>query len=296
MLKGTSVLIVCVLGLMASISACGNHSKNDTTSTTGHIKIENNGVNIAYTDTGTGDTTLLFVHGWCINKNYFASQLTAFAGKYRVIAIDLPGFGQSGKNRTSWTVADFGKDVATVINQLHLKNVVLIGHSMSGAIIVQAKLDAPDKVIGLIGIDNFKEDFTAPETKESKAEFAGFIGMLHKNFHKNVAYYFNQYLFSKTTDTLVRKRILNDVAQADSAVAIACMLDTGFNSSKKLKSANMKLHLINSDYFPNDTTALVKTGIPYQLLVIKGTGHFPMVEKPGEFNTLLQKALSEIKQ
>lgn len=40
------------------------------------IKIKNSGVNIAYLDTRKGDTTLLFVHGWCINKGYWSNQLT----------------------------------------------------------------------------------------------------------------------------------------------------------------------------------------------------------------------------
>ena len=72
------------------------------------------------------------------------------------------------------------------------------------------------------------------------------------------------------------------------------MEDNSFKTGPKLKAANMKLHLINSDYFPNDTTGFVKAGLPYQLLVIHAIGHFPMVEKPKEFNTLLQKAIDDI--
>lgn len=276
---------------IALLPACNNTAKKTATLP---IKIQNNGVNIAYTDTGKSDTTLLFVHGWCINKSYFTNQSTYFGKRYRVIAIDLPGYGQSGKNRASWTVNDFGKDVAAVVTQLNLKNVILIGHSMAGAIIVQAKIDVPGKVIGLVGIDNFKDYSAAQDTAKPDPEFAKIITLLKSHFKNVATSFFNQYLFYKTTDILVRKRILSDVAHADSAVAIASMEDNSFKTGPKLKAANMKLHLVNSDYFPNDTIGFIKAGIPYQLLVIHATGHFPMVEKPREFNLLLQKAIDDI--
>ncbi|GAA3994519.1 alpha/beta fold hydrolase [Mucilaginibacter dorajii] len=288
-MKNLSILLPLLA--ISLLPACNNTAKNTAALP---IKIQNNGVNIAYTDTGKSDTTLLFVHGWCINKSYFTDQSTYFGKRYRVVTIDLPGYGQSGKNRASWTVNDFGKDVAAVVTQLNLKNVILIGHSMAGAIIVQAKIDVPGKVIGLVGIDNFKDYNAAQDTAKPDPEFAKVITMLKKNFKTVATGFFNQYLFYKTTDTLVRKRILNDVTHADSAIAIASMEDNSFKTGPKLKAANMKLHLVNSDYFPNDTTGFIKAGIPYQLLVIHATGHFPMVEKPKEFNVLLQKAIDDI--
>jgi pimeloyl-ACP methyl ester carboxylesterase len=288
-MKNLSVLLPLLA--IALLPACNNAAKNTATLP---IKIQNNGVNIAYTDTGKSDTTLLFVHGWCINKSYFTNQSTYFGKRYRVITIDLPGYGQSGKNRASWTVNDFGKDVAAVVTQLNLKKVILIGHSMAGAIIVQAKINVPGNVIGLVGIDNFKDYSAAQDTAKPDPEFAKIITLLKGHFKNVATNFFNQYLFYKTTDTLIRKRILNDVAQADSAIAIASMEDNSFKTGPKLKAANMKLHLVNSDYFSNDTIGFIKAGIPYQLLVIHATGHFPMVEKPKEFNLLLQKAIDDI--
>src|ERR1700709_1870931 len=107
------------------------------------VKISDQGVNIAYTDNGEGDTTLLFVHGWCINKTYWTEQSAFFSKKYRVVTIDLPGFGQSGKNRNTWDTQMFGRDIDSVISGLNLKNVILIGHSMAGDIIVEAAINSP---------------------------------------------------------------------------------------------------------------------------------------------------------
>jgi len=61
------------------------------------VSISNKGVNIVYDDTKTGDTALVFVHGWCINRGYWKDQVDFFKNRYRVVSVDLPGFGDSDK-------------------------------------------------------------------------------------------------------------------------------------------------------------------------------------------------------
>src|SRR3569833_482683 len=119
-------------------------------------KVSDKGVNIAYSDTGTGDTTLLFVHGWAINRSYWSEQVKHFSSRYRIVTMDLPGFGESDKNRNDWTTRAYGNDVDSVITQLGLKKVILIGHSMSGDIVLQAAAIMPGNVLAIVGVDNFK--------------------------------------------------------------------------------------------------------------------------------------------
>ena len=157
-MKFTFVALLFII--IAVQISCSQKSSNQ------YKKISDQGVNIAYTDTGKGDTTLLLVHGWCLNRSYWANQVSYFSKKYRVVTIDLPGFGQSGKNRTVWTPETYGRDVDSVIAQLNLKNVILVGHSMAGDIVLQAAVNAPDKVIGLVGVDNFKGVNSAVPTKK----------------------------------------------------------------------------------------------------------------------------------
>lgn len=166
--------------------------------------IKDRGVNIDYTDTGHGDTTLLFVHGWCLNKTYWASQVKFFEQRYRVVTIDLPGFGKSGTNRNTWNTTSFGRDIQAVIQQLKLNHVILIGHSMAGDIIVQTAIDEPKAVIGLIGVDNFKSvGLGKIPTKQDSDAYAKLIDTLKHNFKKIAYAYFNQDLFYKLPQKLL---------------------------------------------------------------------------------------------
>lgn len=282
----------------ASTSACNRSSnQKEVINTDSVTAIHNNGVNIAFTDAGKSDTTLLFIHGWAINKEYWASQVTYFSKKYRVVTIDLPGFGESGKNRDKWDTDTYSSDISSVINVLNLKKVILIGHSMSGDIALQATVDNPNRIIALVGIDNFK-NVGAPQNPDDKKDYAAAISLMKQNFKKIAFQYFNQSLFSNTTSPAIKKRILSDVAKTDSTIAIASMeqQDIGFDEITKLKKARKKLYLINSDVTPTITKYMTAQNIPFQIYYTKGTGHYAMIENPKEFNSQLDGIIEDIKK
>ena len=114
------------------------------------------GVSIHFDVQGNGATALVFVHGWCCNRHYWEGQAGHFSPDYTVVTLDLAGHGESGHNRTRWSVPAFGKDVAAVVEQLGLDQVVLIGHSMGGPVIVEPIGRLPAAVIGLVGVDTWQ--------------------------------------------------------------------------------------------------------------------------------------------
>lgn len=290
----SSIRLLFLITLVILLFSC-NNTKNNNQASAEKIDIENNAVKIDYTDTGTGDTALLFVHGWCINKTYWTEQEKFFKDRYRIVAIDLPGFGQSGKNRTEWTTVNYGKDIDAVMKQLDLKHVILVGHSMSGDIVLEAAVNAPERVIGLVGVDNFK-NVGEVQDLAGKEAVRHAMDTMRKDFKRVVGNYFKQVLFSKNTDTLVKTRILNDVFHCDEAIAIATVAPNDFDEVARLKAAKKKLYLINSDNFPTDTSILVADKIPYEILYTRGTGHYSMIETPEKFNSLLAQIIESIKK
>ena len=87
-------------------------------------------ISIAYEVHGEGSTALVFVHGWSCDRSYWQAQVQPFSKLYKVVTIDLGGHGESGFGRSDWTIFSFSTDVTTVIRELKLDRVILIGHSI----------------------------------------------------------------------------------------------------------------------------------------------------------------------
>src|SRR5437660_7618817 len=96
------------------------------------------GLNIVCEIRGKAEPALVFLHGWCGDREYWKNQADVFAADYQVVTLDLPGHGESGKARETWTVNALGQDVESVVKALGLKRVILVGHSMGGPIALAA--------------------------------------------------------------------------------------------------------------------------------------------------------------
>jgi pimeloyl-ACP methyl ester carboxylesterase len=125
------------------------------------------------------------LHGWCIDGMYWKNQVDYFSKAYNVFAIDLPGFGKSKAERTNWTVEEYANDVTAFIDTMNLENVVIIGHSMAGEIMLQTALTNNPKIAGIVGVDNFKF-IDVVFTPEQMKQMTDFFPMLEKDF-KNIS-------------------------------------------------------------------------------------------------------------
>src|SRR5262245_45176120 len=112
------------VALIACLPACGKKEQAvakpaaapDSAATTEgapHIAIAPDGVHVQYRVYGSGEPALLFIHGWSCDSNYWRAQVAAFRQRYTVITVDLAGHGGTDGNRSDWTIARFGQDVAT---------------------------------------------------------------------------------------------------------------------------------------------------------------------------------------
>jgi len=260
--------------------------------------IERDHVKIAYNDSGKGDTTLLFVHGSFIDMNYWSAQKDYFEHEYRVITIDLPGHGMSGKDRTTWNIQEFGDDVCTLIKELNLKNIILVGHSMGGDIILEACLKCPDAVIGFVGVDNFKNAATAMSA-EIQILADQILPMLKSDFANTSEYYARQALLSSSTDQTIVDRVVSDYRVMDKNIGIDIIASafSYYQQERKLmKQMQLKMYLINVDNTVTNEELLKEFAASgYELLNINGTCHFPMIEKPAEFNRILHDVIVKIK-
>ncbi len=113
------------------------------------------GVEVSYMDEGPGDALpVVFIHGWACTGDFWRFQTSALRDRYRVIALDLPGFGKSGKpHDRAYTLRFFARAVKAVIDHAGVKRPVLAGHSMGYGVAVQFLADYPGEARGLCNAD-----------------------------------------------------------------------------------------------------------------------------------------------
>jgi len=112
-------------------------------------KVEVGGRLLRYLDLGEGGTPLVLVHGFGGDLNNWLFNQPALAAERRVIALDLPGHGESGKTLRSGEAAELSEAVLDLLDHLQLDRVHLAGHSMGGLVALTVAQQAPARVVSL---------------------------------------------------------------------------------------------------------------------------------------------------
>jgi len=118
-----------------------------------HYAELNGDIKLAYIDEGKGSETILMIHGLGSYLPAWKKNIGELSQKYRVIAIDLPGYGKSSKIPHTGLMTFYAGVVADLIQKLELGPVNLAGHSMGGQISMVLALEKPKLVKRLILVD-----------------------------------------------------------------------------------------------------------------------------------------------
>jgi pimeloyl-ACP methyl ester carboxylesterase len=110
-------------------------------------------VRLFYTDEGSAQPPLLFVHGYTCDSHDWSWQLPHFAQAHRVIAVDLRGHGRSSAPEHGYAASDFAADLAGLLDHLRVGPVVAFGHSMGGAVVSALAVERAELVSGLVCVD-----------------------------------------------------------------------------------------------------------------------------------------------
>ncbi len=116
------------------------------------------GAKIYYEDHGEGQPILL-VHGWLCSSRFWKRNLSELAHAFRVVTLDLRGHGNSSKTLEGHTIRQYARDVRQVIEHLELQDVVLVGWSLGGSVVLsynkQYGRESRLKALGLIDSSPF---------------------------------------------------------------------------------------------------------------------------------------------
>lgn len=110
--------------------------------------------NIGYSDSDpyefNNKPVLIFLHAFFMDKRMFKNQVKYFKSRYRVICIDVRGFGDSVNNGESFNLYDLANDVITVANSLGINKFYICGLSMGGYIAMRLGLIYPERLSGMV--------------------------------------------------------------------------------------------------------------------------------------------------
>lgn len=111
---------------------------------------------LAVTDvpgTNTTAPTLVFLHSMTFSRRTWTGACAILGGRYRCLAVDLPGHGDSPRTTPFRTIPDIAEEIAEVLLGEDLQRVVVVGNSMGASVGVALAHQHPDLVagVGLVG-------------------------------------------------------------------------------------------------------------------------------------------------
>lgn len=230
---------------------------------------------VAYEDEGSGSVAL-FLHGWGADHRNLEPLISAFAG-YRILSLDLPGFGGSEVPPETWDVHDYSEFVEKCMEKLGVagKVDVVLGHSFGGRIGLELMADHQDfaKKLILLASHGLPEPRTARSVVSSMLAKSGKAAtfFLPENLKSKLRR--KLYSFAGSNDYLqsgvMRETFLEVIKQDVSALA------------PSIKTPTLLL------YGENDTTTPPALGeqlaelIPEsKLIVIPDAGHYLHLDQP----------------
>lgn len=284
-----------ILTILILISINSVNSSEHSPVTRFGVAISNDKEQIAYSVNGGGKTALIFIHGWSLDSRLWHNQTEYFSKEYQMITIDLAGHGNSSYNRKDYTMVSFAHDIKAVIEKEGINSAILIGHSMGGGVIAEAAKLMPEKVIGIIGIDT-SQNVALKFTQEALDEMAK---PFEENFQKAMRAFVKD-AFTKNVEEDTLYWISEDMASAPKDIAINQFRHylgqyVSGESYRVFENINVPTVLVNALLWPTDSAENKKHIKNYNIYFIEETGHFPMLEKPSEFNKLLLKAVKSVK-
>ncbi len=246
------------------------------------------GVKLSYEEAGAGEPAIVFIHGWCCDRTYFAPQAAHFAATHRCISVDLRGHGLSDKPEEEYSIAGFADDVAWLCAQLGVEKPVVAGHSMGGLValamasmpsgapsaiaLLDSPLMPPDAIRSLM--TQMAEAFRGPAYKEAAQTLVA------------------NSMFIAESDPALKARIVAAMAGAPQHVLTSCWDAIGtFDGEAAAAACGVPALFIGAGGIGD--TARFKALCP-QLVVEEtaGAGHFHQLEVPEQINAMLDRFLA----
>jgi len=129
-----------------------------------------------YKEQGEG-SALVLLHGFCETHEIWENIFPELSTKFKVIALDLPGFGKSDPLSLDFSIKKVGRSVTDLLSSIGIQNCVFVGHSLGGYVALTIAQERPDLVAGLC----LFHSTALPDNDEKKINRNRVIDFVEKN-------------------------------------------------------------------------------------------------------------------
>ena len=218
---------------------------------------------------GTGDPGLLFLHGWCGDRSFFAPQFDHFSKTHRVVAVDLPAHGTSEVPK-EYTIEAFAKSVGQLARSLRLGPSVVFGHSIGAMVALALSQLAPELVsaVALIDPPPLNKDVWKGFGPQLITSFSGPDGAAGRR-------QFVEQMFLPTDDATRRATIIETMTAVPNEIAISLVQAmAAYDGMAALQQCEVPTLTISSAVPTNDAASLLEANPTITLGQTVGAGHF----------------------
>jgi pimeloyl-ACP methyl ester carboxylesterase len=242
------------------------------------------GKRVYYKSYGKGREALVLVHCWSCNMDHWRDQIPDFAKRSRVIALDLPGHGQSDKPEVAYTMDLFARAVDAVLRDAGVERAVLVGHSIGTPVIRQFYRKYPQKTLALVIVDGALRPFGDKKIGDSM------LAALRAPTYKEAGSQMFAAMAGPQLSPEILERIKQSFLNTPQHVLVSAMEGMMDDSIWGQDTINVPVLAVmaKSPFWPADTEQFYRSTAPkLEFQMWDGVGHFLMMEKPKEFNEVV---------
>jgi pimeloyl-ACP methyl ester carboxylesterase len=251
-------------------------------------------------DVGTG-LPVVFLHGFPHTRALWAQQVFSLSVSVRCIAPDLRGFGES-VNTGPFTMEQYARDVASVLDQLRIDQAVLVGLSMGGYIAMACMRHIPERVFALGLLDT---QATADDA-DTRAKRDAMINLAHREGVDAVVRLLIPGMMGRSTQSLRpdlasdMARIMRSASVAGIVGALTALRDRPDSTDTMRAVAVPTLVAVGEEDVLTPTAkaqelvALLPPGTSRRFDVIAGAGHVSCFERPSAVTCVLSEFLNAL--
>lgn len=254
----------------------------------GYDSVEVDGIRVRYSRQGTGERTIVLLHGFGGDLDNWLFNVGPVSAKAEVVALDLPGHGESAIALPGTTVEALAGFVAAFLDQLGIARCHLAGHSLGAAVAAQLALDHPDRVAGLVLI---APAGLGPDINMEYID--GFVQAAGKKDLKPVLaqLFADESLVTRSlVDGVLRHKRLDGVSELLGTLAAGVFPDgrQAVEPGRRLDARSLPVTVVwgaDDRVIPAAHAAAAPEGAT--VVVLEKAGHMLQMERAGEVNELL---------